>query len=528
MAMAGVRMPLESYPAAGAGLRAGQADHALRRHVEHHPRLHVAIRQGRTGDRRRHRRLHLLFADRRPAHRRRTRSTRSAELFPVTRRLKMLRNWGGIVDVTPDRSPIIGKTPVPGLFVNCGWGTGGFKATPGSGHVFAAHCRARRAAPDRRPVLARALHHRPPDRRSGRRRACARYEMRLTQLSTRRAGHSLMLLIRCPSSARRTVRRSSSAMAARRTSRVPPIRRARRTRSGRSSFTSAHNPKGLHAERWRHIHGCGRYFNAVRHTVTDRILDDVQGRRAATRSRSRHGAERMTDALPHPLRRPHRPPPPRRLHFRRPALSRLRRRHAGLGAARQRRPSRRPLVQVSPPARHSLGRLRRTECAGRPSTRSAARSTPNLRATQVELYDGLIADSQNRWPSLAFDVGAVNDRFGTLFPAGFYYKTFMGPGFLGSNKAWTRLYEPFIRRAAGLGARPAVARSRPLRQPLRALRRARRRRRPGWPCSGAGSGAMPAPASSSATSRPSSADRCSAKPSPASMACRRCTGSPRQ
>ena len=59
------------------------------------------------------------------------------ELFPVVRRLRMLRNWGGIVDVTPDRSPIIGKTPVPGLFVNCGWGTGGFKATPGSGHVFA-------------------------------------------------------------------------------------------------------------------------------------------------------------------------------------------------------------------------------------------------------------------------------------------------------------------------------------------------------------------------------------------------------
>jgi sarcosine oxidase subunit beta len=60
------------------------------------------------------------------------------ELFPMFRRMRMLRNWGGIVDVTPDRSPIIGKTPVPGLFVNCGWGTGGFKATPGSGHVFAA------------------------------------------------------------------------------------------------------------------------------------------------------------------------------------------------------------------------------------------------------------------------------------------------------------------------------------------------------------------------------------------------------
>jgi len=59
------------------------------------------------------------------------------ELFPSFRRLRMLRNWGGIVDVTPDRSPVLGKTPVPGLYVNCGWGTGGFKATPGSAHLFA-------------------------------------------------------------------------------------------------------------------------------------------------------------------------------------------------------------------------------------------------------------------------------------------------------------------------------------------------------------------------------------------------------
>ncbi|KQT66205.1 MULTISPECIES: sarcosine oxidase subunit beta family protein [unclassified Aureimonas] len=60
-----------------------------------------------------------------------------SEMFPMFRRMKMLRSWGGIVDVTPDRSPIISKTPVKGLYVNCGWGTGGFKATPGSGHVFA-------------------------------------------------------------------------------------------------------------------------------------------------------------------------------------------------------------------------------------------------------------------------------------------------------------------------------------------------------------------------------------------------------
>ncbi|MEM9013195.1 MAG: sarcosine oxidase subunit beta family protein [Pseudomonadota bacterium] len=55
------------------------------------------------------------------------------ETFPMLSRLKMLRQWGGIVDMTGDRSPIISKTPVPGIFINCGWGTGGFKAIPGSG-----------------------------------------------------------------------------------------------------------------------------------------------------------------------------------------------------------------------------------------------------------------------------------------------------------------------------------------------------------------------------------------------------------
>ena len=59
------------------------------------------------------------------------------ELFPLFRRMRMLRQWGGIVDTCPDASPIISKTPVQGLYINCGWGTGGFKATPGSGWVFA-------------------------------------------------------------------------------------------------------------------------------------------------------------------------------------------------------------------------------------------------------------------------------------------------------------------------------------------------------------------------------------------------------
>ena len=59
------------------------------------------------------------------------------ELFPVFAQAHVLRTWAGIVDVTPDASPILGLTPVEGLFINCGWGTGGFKATPGAGWVYA-------------------------------------------------------------------------------------------------------------------------------------------------------------------------------------------------------------------------------------------------------------------------------------------------------------------------------------------------------------------------------------------------------
>jgi sarcosine oxidase subunit alpha len=81
--------------------------------------------------------------------------------------------------------------------------------------------------------------------------------------------------------------------------------------------------------------------------------------------------------------------------------------------------------------------------------RDEARHTPNLRATQIEIYEGLEAHSQNRWPSLAFDLGAVNDLLSNVFPAGFYYKTFMWP-----RRAWKSVYEPLIRAAAGLGRAP--------------------------------------------------------------------------
>lgn len=137
MAMAGVRMPIESFPLQALVsepvkpvLPCVVMSNAIHAYISQSDKGELVIGAGtdvytsysQTGG------LHV------PVH------TLEAitELFPAFRRLRMLRNWGGIVDVTPDRSPIIGLTPVPGLYVNCGWGTGGFKATPGSGHVFAA------------------------------------------------------------------------------------------------------------------------------------------------------------------------------------------------------------------------------------------------------------------------------------------------------------------------------------------------------------------------------------------------------
>ena len=83
--------------------------------------------------------------------------------------------------------------------------------------------------------------------------------------------------------------------------------------------------------------------------------------------------------------------------------------------------------------------------------RLGARREPNTRATQVELYDGLIATSQNRWPSLAFDLRALNGVASPVLNAGFYYKTFMWPA-----SFWEKVYEPLIRRAAGLGRASAI------------------------------------------------------------------------
>ena len=84
--------------------------------------------------------------------------------------------------------------------------------------------------------------------------------------------------------------------------------------------------------------------------------------------------------------------------------------------------------------------------------RTGARKEPNTRATTIELYEGLEAKSQNRWPSLAFDLLSINNLFSPLLSAGFYYKTFMWP-----VSFWTNVYEHVIRRAAGLGTAPTEA-----------------------------------------------------------------------
>ena len=84
---------------------------------------------------------------------------------------------------------------------------------------------------------------------------------------------------------------------------------------------------------------------------------------------------------------------------------------------------------------------------------SGARRDPNVKATTQELYDGLVAGGQNAWPSVRFDLGAVNSLFSRFFAAGFYYKTFMGipPFEWGSGTGMWMRYEKLIRRAAGMG-----------------------------------------------------------------------------
>ena len=154
-------------------------------------------------------------------------------------------------------------------------------------------------------------------------------------------------------------------------------------------------------------------------------------------------------------------------------------RHAGLGAGRQRRQAGRTLVQVPSPARHPDRRFRGAQRAGRTAQRRAARA-------QHQGDDGRALRRPRGAQPEPLAVAALRPACRStscsspIFVAGFYYKTFMWPA-----KFWEAIYEPAIRRAAGLGRAARASRSRPLRQGLGALRRAGRRRRPDRPCGSA-------------------------------------------
>jgi sarcosine oxidase subunit beta len=135
-AMAGFDVPIQSYP-----LQALVSDifEPVLHCVPMSGMLHVYVSQAHKGEL-------VMGAARDPYHSYAQRGSvqileqqiqAALELYPIMKRAHLLRTWAGIVDVSPDAAPILGLTPIDGLYLNCGWGTGGFKATPGSGWVFA-------------------------------------------------------------------------------------------------------------------------------------------------------------------------------------------------------------------------------------------------------------------------------------------------------------------------------------------------------------------------------------------------------
>lgn len=173
------------------------------------------------------------------------------------------------------------------------------------------------------------------------------------------------------------------------------------------------NPRGVHFERWRHAFGCGKWFHVARCTATLEVFGSYTAR-TSTRLNG-HPGDTLASAL-------------------------LANGHTLVGRSfKYHRP--RGIVASGgeePNALVGLGKGDRFE--------------PNQRATTTELFDGLSAASQNHWQSLDFDVGAINAAFSRFLPAGFYYKTFIHP-----RAFWKSVYEPFIRRSAGLGKAPVMA-----------------------------------------------------------------------
>ncbi len=157
----------------------------------------------------------------------------------------------------------------------------------------------------------------------------------------------------------------------------------------------AQEPEGRALRALDACHGCRRWFNVARDTVTHEIYAVYKMGEPAPQIDRRERPMSQVNRLPQGGRIDR--SKPLRFTFNGKRLPGLRGRHAGLGAARQRRGAGRPQLQVSPPARHPRPPAPKSRTRWS-SSGQGNRTEPNLRATQIELYDGLVAESQNRWP----------------------------------------------------------------------------------------------------------------------------------
>jgi sarcosine oxidase subunit alpha len=260
-----------------------------------------------------------------------------------------MRTWGGIVDVCPDASPIIGPDPGRPACTSTAAGAPAGSRRRRARLGVRPHHRHRRAAPDRRPFAPGALHHRRADRRARRRRR-----------------GPLMLLIPCPWCG---LREEIGVLLRRRGHIARPADPAALSDDewARVRVRCATTPRA-----WARALGAQPGLPALvqRRRAPHRHARDRRHLQAGRAGRRRAGV--MT-GLPPAARRPHRPRPAHRLPLRRALLPGLRRRHAGVGPAGQRRRRGRPQLQVPPPARLPLGRPRGAERAG-PARRGAAPS----------------------------------------------------------------------------------------------------------------------------------------------------------
>ena len=353
-------------------------------------------------------------------------------VWPGIGRLRVLRHWGGIMDMTMDGSPIIDRTPVDGLYLNGGWCYGGFKATPASGWCFAHLIATRRAASRRHRLPARPLRHRPHDRRKGRK---ARSQPPLSDAHR----------IPAPIAVSGTPRNS-------RISATPTKRRPDGLDASAEALVDyaylRDNPAGPHRELWYHGAGCHAWLVVTRNTL-DHAIEAVEVAREVfrqCRGESAVSSAQAGSGQPFRTARGGVIDRSRRLRFSfdgkaydgfagdtlASALLANGVRLVGR-SFKYHRP--RGILSAGPEEPNALVELR-----------TGARREPNIAATTVELHDGLEAASQNRWLSLRFDPLALVGPFASFMTAGFYYKTFMWP-----RSFWEKLYEPLIRRAAGLG-----------------------------------------------------------------------------